>query len=150
MRSLRVPAPRLMYSLDRGMVIKVNYRNRRSSLPVRWAYPLLVLLAVVSLAVSAGPAVAVPITPQRSGPVLGVPQLLHSSPLAVPKAKLPAGGGASSFGAGHPQPKPVREIVADRTATTSTWRNSDGTLSVRSYLAPHFYKSASSGWQPIS
>jgi hypothetical protein len=47
-------------------------------------------------------------------------------------------------------PRPVRELVADRTATSSTWLNSDGTLTVRRYLAPHFYRSASGAWLPIS
>jgi RHS repeat-associated protein len=46
-------------------------------------------------------------------------------------------------------PTAVKEITADRTASTSTWRNSDGSLSVRRYLTPHFYKTASGAWSSI-
>jgi RHS repeat-associated protein len=46
-------------------------------------------------------------------------------------------------------PKHLKEIVADRTATSATWRNTDGSMTVEKYLAPHFYRAASGGWQPI-
>ncbi|MFF7474607.1 RHS repeat-associated core domain-containing protein [Streptomyces sp. NPDC008092] len=43
----------------------------------------------------------------------------------------------------------MSEVVADRTAFTSTWRNSDGSLSVRHYFTPHFYKGAGGTWSKI-
>jgi RHS repeat-associated protein len=46
-------------------------------------------------------------------------------------------------------PKPVQELVSQRTAFTSTWRDSDGSISVKSYLAPHFYQDSSGHWSPI-
>jgi RHS repeat-associated protein len=74
--------------------------------------------------------------------------MLYSSPLRHPAVRLPGGQGSRTRSLSH-TPKPVKEIVADRTATSSTWRDSDGSLSVRQYLAPRFYRSKS-GWQPIS
>jgi RHS repeat-associated protein len=46
-------------------------------------------------------------------------------------------------------PTAVQEIVAERTAFTSTWRNSDGSLSVRRYLTPQFYKTAAGTWSSV-
>lgn len=40
------------------------------------------------------------------------------------------------------------EIVSQRTATSSTWRNPDGSITVDRYLAPRYYKSGGR-WQPI-
>jgi hypothetical protein len=56
-------------------------------------------------------------------------------------------GGYSVYLENRKPPKLVSEIVADRTATSSTWRDADGSITVRQYAAPHFYKPAgSSGW----
>ena len=76
----------------------------------------------------------------------GHAQALRSAPLSRPAAKVPAGGGSGSSGLLAGVPKPVKEIVTDRTTSTSTWQNANGTLTVRRYLTPHFYKSASGGW----
>jgi len=59
---------------------------------------------------------------------------------------------ARGFSTGTPKrlPKPVSEIVSDRTASSSTWKNTDGSITVRNYAAPHYYRSSSSAqWQPI-
>jgi RHS repeat-associated protein len=127
---------------------KLRYRNvgrlfarARNSL----AWPLCVTVAAVTVAITSGPAVAA----QHPVPARSAPQSLRSSALAVPAVTHPAGGGASPSAAARRQVRPVKEIVADRTATTSTWQDSDGTLSVRRYLAQHFYRAGKSGWQPI-
>ncbi|MEV4555829.1 RHS repeat-associated core domain-containing protein [Kitasatospora sp. NPDC049285] len=62
-----------------------------------------------------------------------------------PDLKLP--GGATR--AADPAPAAVSELVGARTANSSTWRNSDGSISVRQYLGPQYYRTGS-GWQPIS
>ena len=111
--------------------------------------PAAVLVTVFSLAVTAAPAVAMPTRPASASSPAGTPQALRSAPLSRPAAKVPAGGGSGSSGLLAGVPKPVKEIVADRTATTSTWQNANGTLTVRRYLAPHFYKSASGAYQPV-
>jgi len=77
--------------------------------------------------------------------------LLVSPRVNRPTPKVPAGAGGSSTGLSRPAPKPVSEIVADRTATSATWKNSDGSITVKDYAAPHFYKpSATTGWTPIT
>ena len=111
--------------------------------------PAAVLVTAFSLAVAAAPAVAVPTRPASASSPAGTPQALRSAPLSRPAAKVPVGGGSGSSGLLAGVPKPVKEIVADRTATTSTFQNANGTLTVRRYLAPHFYKSASGAYQPI-
>jgi len=114
-------------------------------------YSLLIVLVSLFVAIASGVATAMPIPAGGSASSHGAPPVLDSSALAVPKPKLPVGGGAGLGGSARSLAKPVREIVADRTATTSTWVDSNGQLSVRRYLAPHFYKkSGSSGWVPIS
>ncbi len=53
---------------------------------------------------------------------------------------------------GHrPAPKRVRERVEERSASSETWENDDGTLGVVTYASPHYYKPdpSSSAWQPI-
>ena len=112
-------------------------------------WPAAVLVTAFALAVTAVPAVAVPARPGSASLPAGAPQVLRSAPLSRPAAKVPSGGGSGSAGLSGGVPKPVKEIVADRTATTSTWQNANGTLTVRRYLAPHFYKSASGGWLPV-
>jgi len=68
--------------------------------------------------------------------------------LTVPGQRAAGVAGVSSRKAKQ-LPTPVAEIVAKRTATTSTWRNADGSLSVRYYLTPQFYKTAAGSWSPI-
>ncbi|MGI5185565.1 RHS repeat-associated core domain-containing protein [Dactylosporangium sp. CA-152071] len=47
------------------------------------------------------------------------------------------------------KPTAVQEIVAGRTAYTSTWRNSDGSRSVRRYATPQFYRTPAGTWSSI-
>jgi RHS repeat-associated protein len=73
--------------------------------------------------------------------------MLHSSPLKRPVVQLPP----SMVGPRGPYhvKEPGREILADRTATSSTWHNADGSVTLRVYLSPHFRKTRA-GWVPIS
>lgn len=108
-----------------------------------------VLVTAVALAAGSMPAVAMPTRPASTSFPTSVPEALHSALLTHRAAKVPSGGGSGSSGLLAGVPKPVKEIVADRTAISSTWQNANGTLTVRRYLAPHFYKSASGGWLPV-
>ena len=128
----------------------MQYRGR-SGLWRTWVrmWPAAVLVTSFALAVTSVQAVAMPTRPASASFAAGVPQGLHSAPLSRPAVKVPAGGGSGSGGLSAGVPKPVKEIMADRTATSSTWQNANGTLSVRRYLAPHFYKSTSGTWLPI-
>ncbi|WP_344617325.1 RHS repeat-associated core domain-containing protein [Dactylosporangium salmoneum] len=74
--------------------------------------------------------------------------LLPSAPLAKPVVKAPAGRSATDV-ARHKQPTPEGELLTQRTTYSSTWRNVDGSLSVRQYLTPQFYETASGVWSPI-
>ncbi|MFC9689126.1 PA14 domain-containing protein [Kribbella sp. NPDC056951] len=48
------------------------------------------------------------------------------------------------------RPKPVRELPALRTATTTVVENSDGSRTSQQYFEPHYYQpSKGSGWKPI-
>jgi hypothetical protein len=109
-----------------------------------------VLVTAFALTVTSAPTVAVPAVAETSAEPSGPHSvsLLASAPLHRPAPKLP-GGGSGTLAPPAQIPKGAKEIVADRTATTSTWQNPNGTLAVRSYLTPHFYKSGSS-WLPIS
>jgi len=106
------------------------------------------VLAAVTVT-GAGLCSVVPATAQAAA----VPAHRHVVPLVSPKLhrpvpKVPGGGGSSR--APVRQPKMLSEIVADRTATSSTWRDAGGARTVREYATPHFYRpSRSSGWQPI-
>ncbi|MFG2040777.1 RHS repeat-associated core domain-containing protein [Dactylosporangium sp. NPDC048998] len=73
--------------------------------------------------------------------------LLSSDTLARPATQSPQG--SFSPAGSRERPKPVQEIVSERTASTSTWRNSDGSRSVHQYLAPKYYQTSSGGWEPI-
>ncbi len=106
------------------------------------------LAAAIILPVTAVPAVAAPALSGNGTPSQHQPTMLYSSPLKHPAAKLPGGQGSGTRAPSRAA-KPVKEIVADRTATSSTWWDSDGSLSVRQYLAPRFYHSKS-GWQPVN
>lgn len=74
--------------------------------------------------------------------------LIRSPPPSHGTLALPASHGFTAA-VERRSPQPVSEVVNDRTALSSTWRDSDGSLSVRRYLAPHFYRSAST-WRPIN
>ncbi|MFJ8582939.1 RHS repeat-associated core domain-containing protein [Micromonospora sp. NPDC093277] len=77
------------------------------------------------------------------------PGLLSSAPVNQPIAQAPA----AAFGAGDIARKPsagARELVQRRTATSAVFENANGSLTVRSYAEPHFYRpSGSSAWQEI-
>jgi len=105
--------------------------------------PLCALLAAVVVAVTSSPTVAAPASRSASG---GQPPIV-SAPLARRVPGTP-GGGSGTAALRQVIPRPVREIVADRTAVSSTWQNANGTITVRRYLAPHFYRSGS-GWLPV-
>lgn len=75
--------------------------------------------------------------------------LLHSSALTKRVAETPQGQYRADGSQQPKKPTAVSEIVADRTASTSTWRNSDGSLSVRQYTTPQFYKDSAGAWSPI-
>lgn len=118
---------------------------------VSWLSLFAVPIAAFSLVVGSVPAVAAPSLPSaavsHSAFRPGVPKLLTSARLNRPVPRVPGGSGAGISSGVMSQP--VREFVRDRTATTSTWVNADGSMTVRRYLGPHFYKSGS-GWLPIS
>jgi len=91
--------------------------------------------AAASTAPAPAPAPAETVTP------------LASPPLALPVPSVPAGRFATSTAA---TPTPVSEIVADRTATSSTWVASNGGRIVEQSATPQFYQPAgSSSWLPI-
>jgi RHS repeat-associated protein len=76
----------------------------------------------------------------------------HFSALSSPHTNRPKLKETSRSQSASPTPdgpKKVKEIVRDRTATSSTWRNSDGSVTVEEYLAPRFYKTADGQWKPI-
>jgi hypothetical protein len=62
--------------------------------------------------------------------------------------KAPTGRSATDVSR-HKPPTPEGELVTQRTTYSSTWRNVDGSLSVRQYLTPQFYKTSSGVWSPI-
>jgi hypothetical protein len=75
--------------------------------------------------------------------------LLPSAKVHRAAVHAPAAGGATA-GPAAPAPQPISEITQDRTATSSTWRNTNGSVTVRQYAEPHFYQSAgSTSWQQI-
>ena len=82
----------------------------------------------------------------RSGPQPA--QLLASPPVSQPAVSAPQGKYAA-VGLAQSKPTQVEEIVADRTAQTSTWRDSDGSLTVHTYAVPHFYQTSGGGYAPI-
>jgi hypothetical protein len=109
---------------------------------VRTLSPLAAICLVAAGMVTATVALVSPSPGAHRAPVVS------SAPLGRRAPGLP-GVGSGGGGLGQALPKPLKEIVADRTATTSTWRNANGTLTVRQYLTAHFYKSASGKWLPI-
>lgn len=103
---------------------------------------LTALLVLLSCASGVPPAsVSSRPTPRSHG------SLLRSSAVAR-KAVMPSGRYAAEKRR-PAMPTAVKEIVADRTAFTSTWRNADGSLSVRRYLTPHFYRTTAGTWASI-
>jgi len=67
-----------------------------------------------------------------------------------PAPEAPQGHFAKDGGL-PPAPKRVRERIEDRSASTETWENDDGTLGVVAYASPHYYKPdrSAAAWQPI-
>lgn len=45
--------------------------------------------------------------------------------------------------------KKVKELIARRTASSSTWLNEDGSISVEKYLVPRFYDAGKGRWKAI-
>lgn len=111
----------------------------------RWTVlgAVMALLLPLACAVSALPAAAAPVPMPPAGHTL-----LASSALSR-HTGTPAGQFAPSARRRRP-PTPVQENVADRTAYTSTWRNSDGSMSVRQYVSPQFYKTPTGAWSSIN
>jgi RHS repeat-associated protein len=102
------------------------------------------LVSPSSAAVGSVADVAAAVSQPRNVPLLQSPQL---------NRPMPRAGKAKGYSAGltpRQPPRAVAEIVKDRTATSSTWRDVNGSITVRRYLEPHFYKpSPSAGWAPI-
>jgi len=86
---------------------------------------------------------------------------LTSPPPPAPNLTAPAGsfgptaGGSStnydtvSPPADRSSAQPVSEVVADRTATSETWVDTDGSKTVRLFSEPKFFKSPDGSWTPI-
>jgi len=69
------------------------------------------------------------------------------SPAPVDIAPVAPGG---LFESVEPPAIPVEELVGSRTASSDTWRNSDGSLTVTTYALPHYFESAAGGgFEPI-
>ncbi|MFD4909718.1 RHS repeat-associated core domain-containing protein [Kitasatospora purpeofusca] len=94
----------------------------------------------------AGAAHSAPAPPAQHGrPVVHEQKGLHADPLEHPAPELPDGATRTAAR----ESKAVGELVAARTENSSTWRNPDGSISVRQYLEPQYYRDGSE-WQPIS
>lgn len=101
--------------------------------------------AIVASFVVAGTQGAAASPASHGARVMHPPTGLYTSPLNRPVPELP-GGGTRAASARTPQA--VSELVAHRTATSSTWQDSDGSIEVRQYTQPQYYQTES-GWQPI-
>jgi RHS repeat-associated protein len=112
----------------------------------------LVVLAAVAGLVSTS---AAGLTPQPASASTGAARphrlaLLQSPRVRRVAPKAAAGGYSPAATRAKRPPRLVSEIVADRTATSSTWRDAGGALTVQEYAAPHFYRRPGSAtWVPI-
>jgi hypothetical protein len=105
---------------------------------------LTLVLGLLASLLVATPANAAPTQTHPHGP-----QLLSSAKVNRPNAVIPPGLARKNRSLSS-KPQPVKEIIAARTATSSTWQNSDGSLSVSEFGGPRFYRtSPAAGWQPI-
>ena len=89
---------------------------------------------VVPVASTADPAFA---EKSHEQALIASPRLAQTAPSAPPG--IGAGGLAEKR---SKQPKRVRELTDLRSARSETWLNDDGSLSVRQYAGPHFYRPA--------
>jgi hypothetical protein len=137
----------------------------------RWRAVLIALL-VVALGAVELPVVASAASSQ-STPAKIDPAPLQSAPLSAaqpapaPQGDWPVGQkGVTAEAASHfvtptsdknttqdlttPNPTPVRELVEERTATSETWLNADGTRTLQAYREPKFFQPfGSKGFVPI-
>jgi RHS repeat-associated protein len=115
------------------------------------------LVAVAGLAaacvVAVPPAAGAAVAPPAGGTVAAGSRRVAVVQSARLHRVVPRPGAARGYSAGEAgrrQPRMVSEIIGDRTAMSSTWRDADGSLTVRRYVTPHFCRpSRSSGWVPI-
>lgn len=120
-------------------------RTRDSRPKARWrrraVAPLASMVVLSSLSMSVAPAVA------SQGSVVP-PGVTASAPLPrVEPPQMPTGKfteGKVALG------QPVRELADNRTASTETWENTDGTRTVRQFAhGRHFQRPGSTDWSPI-
>lgn len=104
--------------------------------------PVVVVTSIVTVCLVVGSLLA-PVTAVASpeASVRATQQLLSSA-----ATELSPRGGHGTFtpNSPGPAPTPVAERTDLRTATTSTWKNSDGSMSVRQYSTPKFFRTPAS------
>ena len=107
-----------------------------------------VALGAAGLLVSA--LTGTPVLASTSGAAASRPVVNLDSPaVKQPTPTLPAAKGFSADSS-QKAPRPVAEIVSSRTATSTTWKNDDGSITVKSFVTPQFYKpSPTADWAPI-
>ena len=71
--------------------------------------------------------------------------------LSSPEVKQlkPHASGRNGAAKRHGEPKKVRELKDRRSASSATWVNNDGSLTVERYLAPRYFKEGGD-WKPIN
>ncbi|MFC4244335.1 PA14 domain-containing protein [Gryllotalpicola reticulitermitis] len=122
--------------------MRSDKRRRNNFSFAIWCVVLTLVIIATATPITGDQAQAV--TPGHST----APGSIHSPRLSKRSATVPRGTFTSTSSAKLPEA--ANEITADRTASTSTWQNSDGSLSIREYDQPHFYKpQGSSSWTPI-
>ncbi|MGW3658825.1 DNRLRE domain-containing protein, partial [Streptomyces sp. NPDC005151] len=70
--------------------------------------------------------------------------LLSSAASADPKSE-----GPDAVAARQEEPQARVELLSERTASTTTWANPDGTTTVESYTGPIRVKQSDGGWKPV-
>ncbi|MFI6125457.1 DNRLRE domain-containing protein [Streptomyces sp. NPDC051064] len=76
--------------------------------------------------------------------------MASSSPLLTAVATADPTGDAADSATTRQEESPARvELVAERTESTTTWANPDGTLTVESYTGPIRVKQSDGGWKPV-
>jgi len=75
--------------------------------------------------------------------------LIIGTRIALAQDEEASGGEATSSLSAAPDPQPGSEVVADRTATSETFRLPDGQRETRLYGSPVNYRDEEGDWQPI-